>query len=194
MRPRLLSLLRIPDFVSLLNAGLGFGAVAVLIGVGGGIEPDPSLAARLVLLAAVADGLDGFVARRVESSEIGVELDSLGDVVSFGVAPAFLVHYVVRETNFLLSFVPVVFVLAAIVRLAAYNVDGCDSSGFTGVPSTLAGSTVAIFHLAGVVPDAFVVEFYLALTLVLALLMLTDISYPELKARDALVMGAVIVA
>lgn len=189
MRPRLVALLEPPDIITLINAALGVGAViAVAYG-------DTVNAARLILLAVVADGLDGFVARRTTASEVGVQLDSLADVVSFGVAPAILVHAVARGAGLLVSLVPVVFVLAAIVRLAAYNVRDADSGGFTGAPSTLAGALVAAFYLAGA--HRFLgtnqVAFYIALTIVLSYLMLVDVRYPELRNRDAVAMGAVIV-
>lgn len=189
MRPRLVGLLELPDFISLINAGLGLGAIiAVVSGL-------PDTAARLVLLAVVADGLDGFVARRTTCSEVGVELDSLADVVSFGVAPAVLIYWIARPAGLLLSLVPLVFVLAAIVRLAAYNVEDADTGGFTGAPSTLAGAIVAAFYLAGVHTwvGAEPALFFAALSVALAYLMLVDVRYPELRNRDALAMGAVIV-
>lgn len=189
MRPRLAALLEIPDLISLANAALGLAAV---LAVASGL---PDTAARLVLLAVVADGLDGFVARRTTSSDLGVELDSLADVVSFGVAPVAIMHAAARPAGPLIASIPAVFLLAALVRLAAYNVDDADTHGFTGAPSTLAGAVVAAFYLADIPSwiDTDPALFFVALSLALAYLMLIDIRYPQLTSRDALAMGAVIV-
>ncbi|XGI84584.1 CDP-diacylglycerol--serine O-phosphatidyltransferase [Halorutilales archaeon Cl-col2-1] len=182
-RPRLVTLLRIPDAVSLANTALGFAAVTFLL------SGDTDTAARLVLLAGVADGLDGILARQSGTSQIGVELDSLADAVSFGVVPASLVHVVTRGEYTYLSLLSVVFLLSAVVRLAVYNVKDSDSPGFTGVPSTLAGITVASAYLSDLGAPT---VFFVLLTSVLAYLMVIDTSYPDLRERDAVLMGGLI--
>ncbi len=74
-----------PDLITLLNALCGFGAiVAIHYGM-------VQLSCTLVLLAAIADGLDGSMARHMGGSDIGGSLDSLADVISFGVAPAIII-------------------------------------------------------------------------------------------------------
>ncbi|MFP4631988.1 MAG: CDP-alcohol phosphatidyltransferase family protein [Halobacteriales archaeon] len=197
MLPGLLRVLRPPDFVSLMNAGVGFiSIIAVAYG-------DFTMAASLLLVAAIADGLDGLVARYTEGGPIGVDIDSLGDAVSFGLAPAFLAHYVARDAELYLgshdlglvvSLVPIFYALAALVRLAAYNVMDADSAGFTGVPSTLAGVTIATVYLTGVADavgvDAGIV--LVGLSVVLAYLMLVQTPYPELDETHSVVMGAVV--
>ena len=90
MQPRFLGQLGLADAVTVANAAVGFVAAAVAVG-------DPTLAARLVLLAAIADGLDGVIARARGGTPVGDYLDSLADVASFGVAPAVLVYGVARK-------------------------------------------------------------------------------------------------
>lgn len=188
MIPRLLDLLEPPDFISLMNAGFGLIAlVAVAYG-------DLAIAASLILIGTIADGLDGLVAQYTPTSELGVDIDSLADAVTFGVAPAFLAHYVARDISLVLSLVPIFYTLAALVRLAAYNVQDADEPGFTGVPSTFAGATVAVVYLTQTemltgVRDGFVL---VSVTLVLAYLMLTDVRYPELEKEHALPMGGIV--
>lgn len=197
MLPGLMKILRPPDFVSLMNAGIGFiSIIAVAYG-------DFTMAASLILVAAVADGLDGIVAEYTESGPIGVDIDSLGDSVSFGLAPAFLAHYVTRDSTLLVSgydatlvvsLVPIFYMLAALTRLAAYNVKDASETGFTGVPSTFAGVTIAALYLTGLHetlgfdPGVALV----ALSVVLAYLMLVEIDYPELDRDHAIVMGALV--
>ncbi|MFP4175466.1 MAG: CDP-alcohol phosphatidyltransferase family protein [Halobacteriales archaeon] len=187
MKPRLLDLLEPPDFVSLMNAGFGFIALIAVA------YDDFAVAAGMVLVGAIADGLDGIIARRTSSGELGVDIDSLSDIVSFGIAPAFLAHYVARETSLLLSLVPIVYVLAALVRLAGYNVRDVDSRGFTGVPSTFAGVFVVVLFLSGL-PELIGAEglVLVTATVILAYMMLVEISYPEIRDRHAVVAGAVV--
>ena len=187
MKPRLLDLLEPPDFVSLMNAGFGFIALIAVA------YNDFTVAAGMVLVGAVADGLDGMIARRTASGELGVDIDSLSDIVTFGVAPAFLAHYVARETSLVVSLVPIVYVLAALVRLAAYNVQDADSPGFTGVPSTFAGIFVVVLFLSGI-PGLVGAEglVLVTATVILAYLMLVEIPYPEVRDRHALGAGAVV--
>jgi CDP-diacylglycerol--serine O-phosphatidyltransferase len=188
MKPRLLDLLEPPDFISLMSAGFGFIAV-IAIAYG-----DFVIGASLILVAAIGDGLDGIVARYATSSDLGVDIDSLADSVSFGVAPAFLAHYTARDINLVLSLVPIFFTLAALVRLAAYNVQDVDTSGFTGVPSTFAGVAVAALYLTTSETAAGVDEGWVLVpvTVVLAHLMLTEIRYPEFEKEQAVPLGGVV--
>ena len=89
-----------------------------------------------IVLAAVADFFDGFMARLLHvSSPIGADLDSLSDQVSFGVAPAMLLactlygHVPVWQV-----FIPVIIPVATAIRLAKFNVDTRQTTGFLGMP------------------------------------------------------------
>jgi len=190
-RPRFLGRLALADVVTVGNAVLGFGAVAAT-------PLDPSISARLVLLAGIADGLDGVVARRVGSGPLGEYLDSLADVASFAVAPAMLVVAVVYRAHGPALTLPVavavvvagLFVAMAVIRLAMYTAFDLDVSRTEGVQTTLAGTILAALYLA--VPDGFPTPTVLvALTGAFAYLMVARVGYPELIDRDALAMGAV---
>ncbi|MFC4552769.1 MULTISPECIES: protein sorting system archaetidylserine synthase [Halorussus] len=189
MQPRFVGRLGLADAVTVTNAALGFlAAVAATV--------EPELAARLLLLAAVADGLDGVIARKTGGTAAGEYLDSLADVASFGVAPAVLVFVVARaEWNLTqpslataAAFcVPAVFVAMAVVRLGLYTAYDLANQHTEGVPTTLCATLLAAAVLAGV-DDAAVL---LGATGAFAYLMVTDIPYPDLYARDALAMGGV---
>jgi len=187
--PRFLGRLGAADAITAANAGIGFLAAALA-------PVSPALTARLVLLGAIADGLDGVVARHHGSTDVGWYLDSLADVATFGVAPAALVCWAVLDGADPLALapaegalalgVPTLFVMAAVVRLGFYTAHDDGNGHTTGVPTTLAATLLAAGLLAGVAPG------HLALlALPLTYLMLTGVAYPDLYARDAVVMGAV---
>lgn len=194
MQPRVVGRLGVADAVTAANAGLGFLAVVVAV-------TDVEFAARLMLLGAIADGLDGVLARRFGASEVGPYLDSLADVASFGVAPAVLVYAAVAAewTDWSLAtgvtdprtvvvlVVPALFVAAAVVRLALYTALDADDSETEGVPSTLAATIIGAAVLAGMTAPLPL----LAVTGVFGVLMLAPVRYPDLLARDALLMGVV---
>jgi len=189
MQPRFVGRLGLADAVTVANAGLGFLAtVAATV--------EPALAARVVLLAAIADGLDGVVARRTGGTPAGEYLDSLADVASFGVAPAFLAFAVAREQWGLADSplaaaaafcVPALFVAMAVVRLGLYTAYDVGDHRTEGVPSTLAATLIAAAVLAGVESAAVLV----GATAAFAYLMVTCVPYPDLFARDAVAMGGV---
>ena len=161
---------QIPNLFTLLN--LVFGCLAIIVtlqnGIGIGIGPQGEylvdmperiwLAAAFIALAAVIDFLDGFVARLLgASSEMGKQLDSLADVVSFGVAPGMIIYQFLRlslakePTGIEASIgwlLPALLVpVAAAYRLARFNIDTTQRYGFKGVPVPAVGLLVASFPL-----------------------------------------------
>jgi CDP-diacylglycerol--serine O-phosphatidyltransferase len=189
MQPRFVGRLGLADAVTVGNAMLGFLAAFVA-------TRDAGLAARIVLLAAVMDGLDGVVARRRGGTRAGPYLDSLADVASFGVAPALLVASRSADRWSLASdpvvygvalLLPALYVAMAVTRLGLYTAYDSDASETEGVPSTLAATVLSAGVLAGFVGPALLV----ALSGLLAALMVTRITYPDLHPQDALVMGIV---
>ncbi|WP_435068703.1 protein sorting system archaetidylserine synthase [Haloplanus sp. C73] len=189
MQPRFVGRLGLADAVTVGNAMLGFLAAFVA-------TRDAALAARIVLLAAVLDGLDGVIARKRGGTLAGPYLDSLADVASFGVAPALLIASRAAETwslgadpvkYGLALLLPAVYVGMAVTRLGLYTAYDSDVSETKGVPSTLAATVLSAGVLAGFVGPALLV----ALSGLLAALMVTQITYPDLHPQDAIVMGVV---
>jgi CDP-diacylglycerol--serine O-phosphatidyltransferase len=106
-------------------------------------------AAGFILLSVVLDSLDGKMARKLSAaSDFGKELDSLSDVVSFGVAPAVLAYVSLMQPNIMLGGIAIacVFVLCGAVRLARYNTLPL-TGYFVGVPITFAGGFIALVAL-----------------------------------------------
>ena len=136
----------IPNFITCLN--LLFGCMAVVFALRGEII----YAVAMIFVATLFDFLDGLAARLLKAySAIGKELDSLADVVSFGLAPAAIMHDGFTQTlsskiNWgldsipweLVSFFPFIFVVAAALRLAKFNVDTRQSEHFRGLPTPAA--------------------------------------------------------
>lgn len=179
------------DVMTLLNAVLG--VVAMTVAVTG----EPADVARLILLAAVADGLDGIMARQFGGTAAGPYLDSMADIVSFGTAPALFLFAVARAEWAPLTEEPVLYALAAgaaslfvvfsLVRTVLYTVYVGEDENRPGIQNTLAASILAAGFLAGVTS----VPVILGAGAVLSVLMVAPVSYPKLAARDALLMGVV---
>jgi CDP-diacylglycerol--serine O-phosphatidyltransferase len=187
MQPRFLGQLGLADAITVANAALGFVAAAVAL-------TDPVLSARLILLAAIADGLDGVVARARGSTAVGDYLDSLADVASFGVAPAVFVYAVATgdglpalDTSLGIAAVAIhaIFVAMAVVRLGFYMLQDREAPTTEGVQTTLAATILAVAYLAGLTNPAAL----LGITAVFCYLMVAAITYPELYARDAIILG-----
>lgn len=116
------------------------------------------LASLFIAIAAIIDFLDGFVARLLKaSSDMGKQLDSLADVVSFGVAPGMIIYQFLNlsyageadglETSWVLLLPAFLLPCAGAYRLARFNIDTEQSYGFKGVPIPAAGLLVAAFPL-----------------------------------------------
>lgn len=163
----------IPNLLTMSSLASGF--VSLLFTLNSQYE----LAALAILLAGMLDGLDGRVARLLgATSPMGLELDSLADVISFGVAPGFLLygldlHYLGVAGAAIAAF----FAICAAFRLARFNL-GTPPGYFVGLPSTAAGSMVASFVLYGAKLHS---PFYPLLALVLAVLMVSHLPYRDFK-------------
>ncbi|HHL57625.1 MAG TPA: CDP-diacylglycerol--serine O-phosphatidyltransferase [Bacteroidetes bacterium] len=137
----------IPNFITLLN--LLAGLLSIYFATTGNLQ----LAGLLVFVAAVFDFFDGFAARLLHAkSVIGVQLDSLADMVSFGVAPAFVLFYTIREltgtgTPEYLPFTAFVVPLFSALRLAKFNVDDEQTTSFKGLPTPATGLLLASFPI-----------------------------------------------
>jgi len=146
-KPPLVAVL--PTSLTLANAVCGFAAISyATIPSEATFSPHLYTAGLLILLAMVFDALDGAVARLTkQTSSFGAELDSLCDVISFGVAPAVLLVQMphVLPTR-LLWCIALLFVLCATLRLARFNAtpdEAHDSNWFTGLPSPAAAAVIA---------------------------------------------------
>ncbi|MFZ5644361.1 MAG: CDP-diacylglycerol--serine O-phosphatidyltransferase [Bacillota bacterium] len=158
----------------LTGANLVMGMFAMIYSIQGSFVTG----AVLILVAAVLDRFDGKLARKLGSnSEFGKELDSLADLVSFGVAPALMAYlWKLNDLGIAGVLLMVLFVLCGALRLARFNVMNV-TGHFMGVPITIAGSMVAIIVLAAGNASVFVAA---ALVFLLAVLMISSIRIPKI--------------
>jgi CDP-diacylglycerol--serine O-phosphatidyltransferase len=146
-------------------------------------------AAVFILVAGIFDMLDGVMARLTKStSEFGVELDSLCDAVSFGVAPSYMLYSVFffkyNDIGILFASLPA---LAGVVRLARFNVQLSsfeDKKYFKGLPIPSGALTIIsyiiFFHLTNAMPEDWKPATIFVVTIVTALAMVSRIKYDNL--------------
>jgi CDP-diacylglycerol---serine O-phosphatidyltransferase len=164
----------IPNLFTIGNLFLGI--IAIILVFNGNAD----LAAIMVIVAMLLDGLDGRVARALNAqSEFGKELDSLSDVISFGVAPAFIMYVVAFQGMDASGWIVTsIFPICGALRLARYNVVAGIPGYFIGLPIPAAGgilATMALFH------DHLHWSVLLLSTLLLSYLMVSTVKYPNFK-------------
>ena len=160
------------------------------------LESHFTFASWAIVLSVILDGLDGQIARKNSTpSEFGKELDSLVDVVSFGIAPSVLGYTFIYRSFHLWSTLALFFYLfCSVMRLAKYNITPKEklSSYFYGLPTTVSGGVVASFilmyrkkeYLSLPRPVPFV---FLIIVVILAILMVSRVKYLNLDGLKELI-------
>ncbi|MGL4774289.1 MAG: CDP-diacylglycerol--serine O-phosphatidyltransferase [Clostridium sp.] len=138
----------IPNIFTFINLACGILSIlATFEGSGKFVQ-----SGLLIIIAGLVDRYDGRIARYLQvSSDLGKELDSLADLVSFGVAPSILIYKLFELSNLgpsgLIGLtILITFPICGAFRLARYNTSAFDGV-FTGVPITIAGSFMALFAI-----------------------------------------------
>ncbi len=142
-RPRPRVAIALPNGFTLAN--LFFGIFAIVAASRGEFDA----AARYIVFGAIADTLDGRIARATKSgTRFGEELDSLVDAISFGTAPALIMYFAVLQGGRWEWIFCFFFTACAVMRLARFNVEqaGRKTTHFTGLPSPAAGMTLATYY------------------------------------------------
>jgi CDP-diacylglycerol--serine O-phosphatidyltransferase len=174
----------IPNTITLLN--LSSGVIAVLLATKGFLQE----AALMVVAASVFDFFDGFTARLLHvKSNLGKELDSLSDMISFGVAPALIMYALLCKTDFgtpvfyeiavLHAFISLLFPCFVALRLAKFNLDERQTTLFHGLPSPAAA--FVLISMPFFPQFAYAFYLYTLIILLLCALMLSDIQLFALK-------------
>lgn len=176
--------INLANTLTVLNGLVGFISIWLTL------EGLVILAAQALLLAALLDALDGRVARRRGgASELGMELDSLADIVSFGVAPALFLYRAGLVVGGPLGMLAVSsLVVAGIIRLARFNIVK-KGEYFLGLPIPAQALFLITYHLSDYVlpPEVFTV-----IVVALAFLMVSTLKYPSFKSRHALGLEAAV--
>jgi len=202
-RQRLKYITVLPSLITILNGVCGFMAIIFASEgpkLGIGQLSHFAIAGYMILLAMIADMLDGRLARMSQStSSFGGQLDSLCDIISFGVAPAFLMLKVLEhklqlvgfaEESFLERFIwlaATAYISCAAIRLARFNVENEEDESahmsFTGLPTPAAAGVIVsliIFHQEELPKVDAIIYALPFVALGIAALMVSRIRYPHI--------------
>ncbi len=173
----------IPNLLTCGNLLFGF------LGITFCFEWSLAWAANCILIAVVFDFFDGLAARALKvSSPIGKELDSLADVVSFGVLPALILYKLVQNQGSAFFYFAVFIAIFSALRLAKFNVDARQSDTFIGVPTPANALLIASFPLIYTYQPQFtdiVTNLYVlyGIMLVMPLLLVAELPLIALKFK-----------
>ncbi|HET6405945.1 MAG TPA: CDP-alcohol phosphatidyltransferase family protein [Candidatus Thermoplasmatota archaeon] len=208
--PRIGSVLSAADLFTLTNGLAGFLAIAVLTkavvlyeppffpglaSVFPGLAPSEDdrflLAAILITLGGICDALDGIVARKFGGSNLGGDLDTLSDTITFVATPAFMVFtYYGEEHTYQALLAAGLVLIMGMLRLARFNANPVEGQTvtFQGLPTPWSAVTIALLILARIPWN-----FALPIVVILAFLNMSNVSYPKSRGRNvifALLMAA----
>lgn len=176
--------------------------VSGVVGVGFAFGGNIHFAVACLIVAGVCDMFDGTVAKRYERSEFeknyGIQIDSLADVISFGVLPG-AIGMVLNMGRLPMIFIVALYVLAALIRLAYFNVTEIDILGtekaarthYEGLPVTSVAIIIPFIYLLSLCFDFSLQPLYGLLLMVIAVLFVLKFRVPKLKMRTKVVLGAV---
>jgi len=178
-----MKLFTIPNIITLGN--LLCGIMGLIYLQNGSIE----IAAYLILIALILDFLDGFVARITNSySDIGKQLDSLADMVSFGVLPSMILFYLLKDADYW-RYITLLPAMASALRLAKFNIDNRQTDSFRGLPTPANAMIIAAFpfilHDGGPYLNPqntfFIICIY---SILISLIMISDLPMLALKFKS----------
>lgn len=179
----------VPNSISSLSLILGVLSIFLTI------EKDFFHAAIFIILAVVADSMDGRAARLLGvSGDFGKELDSLCDVCSFGVAPAIMIYqYGLTELDMTGKIIAALFTVGGAMRLARFNINtGTVHGYFQGMPIPAGACCLATYVLSGY---QFTPVMTAVMTFVIAIIMYSNVKFPDFKGKgNPMFMVPVIIA
>lgn len=177
-RPGIANLVSLPDIFTLINGTLGFFAIYSIL------NGELLLASRIVFVCIFFDSFDGFLARRNNNcAEFGRSLDSLSDIISFGIVPSLI--FISYGTNNLYGlFLGALYVISGLLRLSRFN--ALNSDEYFGLPITLGAIFLILLFLAEI-------PFYLysALLVMASILFISNfkIKRPSKNGKSLLVFS-----
>ena len=172
------SFIAMSDIISLLNMSSGF--LSIICSINNNFE----LSATLMIIAIMFDSGDGWVARkrnRQDDLDFGKNIDSLSDVISFGVAPAIFIFSCINPAHGIFQtiviLVSLLIVVCGVLRLTRYNVIAgkIETDDFIGLPIPCMSFIIATLYLSGIFNPVSA----LILSILVSLLMISNIRYPK---------------
>lgn len=188
MNTKMQSFIGLSDLVSLMNMSCGFLSILM------SINHNFYYAAIFMILSLLFDSIDGWVARktnRLDEYEFGKNIDSLSDIVSFGVSPAVFL-YLFSLVNAPYLEVPTVLVslfiiICGILRLTRYNVISNNVEGFIGFPIPGIAIIIASFYISGL----FNIYIALILAIIVSIAMICNIPYEKFNNLYLLILNCI---
>ena len=178
MQKSMIKLLSIADVVSLTNAILGFLAILMIF------SNETRLAFSFILLALLADGLDGIVARKTRKGELGEYMEAMADMISLGIAPAFFVYNTYYDVvsdhlyyHSLLVVVLIIFLSLGIIRLASFHIIK-EEKFFVGLPAS--ASTIFILVLSFLQTELI---YILPFIFLISIVMVSPLRFPKIGLK-----------
>ena len=172
----------IPNLITLGNLTCGLLSIVL------GLEGNLALAGVFIFYGAILDFFDGLAARLLKvSSEIGKQLDSMADMVTFGVAPGILMYQLISMTNenqlgisYELTIALIAFLIPifSAIRLAKFNIDTRQTTSFIGLPTPASAIFIASLTIIG---KNFSLELLIISTIILSLLLVAELPLFSLK-------------
>lgn len=188
MNTKMQNFVGLSDLISLMNMSCGFLSIVM------SINHDLYFASVFMILSLLFDSIDGWVARktnRLDEYEFGKNIDSLSDIVSFGVSPAvFLYSFSLVNAPYLE--VPTVLVslfimICGILRLTRYNVISNNVEGFIGFPIPGIAIIIASFYISGL----FNIYIALILAIIVSIAMICNIPYEKFNNLYLLILNCI---
>ncbi len=171
------------DLFSLINGCLGFLAIIVLFSFIPSFDVIRA-AFSLILLALLADGLDGIIARKKRASELGEYLEAMADMISMGIAPSifvFKIYYDAGSSGLFLQFafilVLILFIICSIIRLSSFHLMK-NETYFVGIPAS--ASTIFLLIAAFIKINYL---YILALIIILSFATISNIRFPKPRIK-----------
>lgn len=181
------SFIALSDAISLLNMISGF--LSILLSINGNLK----YAAILMFFSLLFDSVDGWVARKINRNDsygFGKNIDSLSDIVSFGVAPAVLL-YQLSDSSFIGIGVSMLMMICGVLRLTRYNAinDHIDFNGFIGFPIPGISLIISSYYLSGL----FNIYIAYMLMVITSIMMISNAKYKKLNNNALILTGAILV-
>ena len=186
------SFIAISDIISLLNMSSGFLSII------SSINNDLELAAILMIIAIKFDSVDGWVARKTNRQDelgFGKNIDSLSDIISFGVAPAIFIYSCINTTpgmfQTIVILISLLIVVCGVLRLTRYNVisDKINTDDFIGFPIPGISFVLSTYYLSGF----FNPYLALALCVIISLLMICNKKYSKFDNIPLITISVVLI-
>ena len=188
MNTKMQSFIGLSDLVSLMNMSCGFLSILM------SINHNFYYAAIFMILSLLFDSIDGWVARktnRLDEYEFGKNIDSLSDIVSFGVSPAvFLYSFSMVNAPYLevpTVLVSLFIIICGILRLTRYNVISNNVEGFIGFPIPGIAIIMASFYISGL----FNIYIALILAIIVSIAMICNIPYEKFNNLYLLILNCI---